>query len=227
MAILETLDLTPRGGGAAAGAAMLDELGLAHLRDQQAYALSGGERRRLEITRALVTNPKFMLLDEPFAGVDPIAVDDIQRIVAELRARRTWRADHRSQRERNPLDHRPRLPDVQRPESTSRDPPRRLVNDPEASKMYLGLRTSAFSDLVTTRAPRVCPRIPPNPPLRHPTCACAVRRSKGQCRGVRNAIFLAQSGHVAADPTGVSGREQGTQRRFFRRMGDHGRSPRV
>src|SRR5947208_3266046 len=66
---------------------MLDELWVKHLRRSRAYALSGGERRRLGITRALVTDPKFMLLDEPFAGVDPIAVHDIQTIVAGLRHR--------------------------------------------------------------------------------------------------------------------------------------------
>jgi lipopolysaccharide export system ATP-binding protein len=66
---------------------LLDELGIKHLRHSKAYSLSGGERRRLEITRALVGRPKFMLLDEPFAGVDPIAVHDIQQIVAELRQR--------------------------------------------------------------------------------------------------------------------------------------------
>jgi lipopolysaccharide export system ATP-binding protein len=66
---------------------LLDELGIKHLRHSKAYALSGGERRRLEITRALVGRPKFMLLDEPFAGVDPIAVHDIQQIVADLRQR--------------------------------------------------------------------------------------------------------------------------------------------
>ncbi|MHB0950272.1 MAG: LPS export ABC transporter ATP-binding protein [Gemmatimonadaceae bacterium] len=66
---------------------LLDELGIKHLRKSKAYALSGGERRRLEITRALVTQPKFMMLDEPFAGVDPIAVHDIQTIVAGLRHR--------------------------------------------------------------------------------------------------------------------------------------------
>jgi len=64
---------------------LLDELSLKHLRKNKAYALSGGERRRLEITRALCTHPKFMLLDEPFSGVDPIAVHDIQTIVAGLR----------------------------------------------------------------------------------------------------------------------------------------------
>ena len=64
---------------------LLDELSIRHLRRNKAYSLSGGERRRLEITRALVTRPKFMLLDEPFSGVDPIAVHDIQTIVAGLR----------------------------------------------------------------------------------------------------------------------------------------------
>ena len=64
---------------------LLDELSIRHLRRSKAYSLSGGERRRLEITRALVTHPKFMLLDEPFSGVDPIAVHDIQTIVAGLR----------------------------------------------------------------------------------------------------------------------------------------------
>ena len=66
---------------------LLDELNIKRLRKNKAYSLSGGERRRLEITRALVTDPKFMMLDEPFAGVDPIAVHDIQTIVAGLRHR--------------------------------------------------------------------------------------------------------------------------------------------
>ncbi|RKX29302.1 MAG: LPS export ABC transporter ATP-binding protein [Candidatus Zixiibacteriota bacterium] len=63
---------------------LLEELDIVHLRKHKAYTLSGGERRRVEITRALVTNPQFMLLDEPFAGIDPIAVEDIQKIISRL-----------------------------------------------------------------------------------------------------------------------------------------------
>jgi lipopolysaccharide export system ATP-binding protein len=66
---------------------LLKELDLVHLRKSKAYALSGGERRRLEITRALATSPSFMLLDEPFAGIDPIAVADIQQIITRLKQR--------------------------------------------------------------------------------------------------------------------------------------------
>jgi lipopolysaccharide export system ATP-binding protein len=86
LAILETLKLSSSERKARLET-LLDELGIKHLRHSKAFALSGGERRRLEITRALVTQPKFMMLDEPFAGVDPIAVHDIQTIVANLRHR--------------------------------------------------------------------------------------------------------------------------------------------
>lgn len=85
-AILETLGL-PRKEERRRLEELLGELGLIGLRKSKAYALSGGERRRLEITRALVQRPKFMLLDEPFAGIDPIAVHDIQEIVRGLKDR--------------------------------------------------------------------------------------------------------------------------------------------
>ena len=85
-AILETLRLS-KNAEAARLEELLDELALGDLRRNKAYSLSGGERRRLEITRALVQRPKFMLLDEPFAGIDPIAVHDIQDIVASLKER--------------------------------------------------------------------------------------------------------------------------------------------
>ena len=66
---------------------LLNELDISHVRKSMAYKLSGGERRRVEITRALVIEPKFMLLDEPFAGIDPLAVADLQRIVKKLKDR--------------------------------------------------------------------------------------------------------------------------------------------
>ena len=86
MAILETLPISDAERHRRLEK-LLDELSIKRLRKNRAYSLSGGERRRLEITRALVTDPKFMMLDEPFAGVDPIAVHDIQTIVAGLRHR--------------------------------------------------------------------------------------------------------------------------------------------
>ncbi|MDQ3555806.1 MAG: LPS export ABC transporter ATP-binding protein [Gemmatimonadota bacterium] len=86
MSILQMMDI-PRREKELRLESLLDELGIKRLRDTKAYALSGGERRRLEITRSLVTQPRFMLLDEPFAGVDPIAVHDIQGIVSDLRRR--------------------------------------------------------------------------------------------------------------------------------------------
>ena len=86
LAILETLDLDAEARRARVRE-LLAELNLTPLAKAPAYTLSGGERRRVEITRALVISPKFMLLDEPFAGIDPIAVSDIQKIVFHLRDR--------------------------------------------------------------------------------------------------------------------------------------------
>ena len=83
LAILENMQLS-RQERKARCEELLNELNISHLAKSKAYTLSGGERRRAEITRALVTNPKFILLDEPFAGIDPIAVEDIQSIVKGL-----------------------------------------------------------------------------------------------------------------------------------------------
>jgi lipopolysaccharide export system ATP-binding protein len=85
-AILETLDLTEEEEEARMEG-LLDELKVAHLRKNQAFSLSGGERRRVEITRLLVTEPTFILLDEPFAGIDPLAVADLQNIIRQLKDR--------------------------------------------------------------------------------------------------------------------------------------------
>ena len=84
MAILETLPIN-KAEREERLRSLLDELNIAHLAKNKAYTLSGGERRRLEITRALVTNPSFILLDEPFSGIDPIVVNEAQEIIKGLR----------------------------------------------------------------------------------------------------------------------------------------------
>jgi lipopolysaccharide export system ATP-binding protein len=86
LAILETLGIDAKERNKRLEI-LLDELDLEPLRKNMAYSLSGGERRRLEITRALVISPRFMLLDEPFAGIDPLAVIDIKRIIHQLKSR--------------------------------------------------------------------------------------------------------------------------------------------
>jgi len=86
MAVLETLGFSPKERARRLDE-LLDELKIAHLRKNKAYTLSGGEKRRVEITRALVTNPLFILLDEPFSGIDPIAVAECQEIIRELKTK--------------------------------------------------------------------------------------------------------------------------------------------
>ena len=86
MAVIETMPY-PRSDRADILERFLEELDISHIRKSKGHQLSGGERRRVEITRALVTEPKFMLLDEPFAGIDPIAVQDLQAIVRKLKKR--------------------------------------------------------------------------------------------------------------------------------------------
>ena len=86
MSVLQLTDLSPKDQRIRTEE-LLEEFGLTHIRKNRGDLLSGGERRRTEIARALATNPKFILLDEPFAGVDPVAVEDIQRIVAQLKTK--------------------------------------------------------------------------------------------------------------------------------------------
>lgn len=86
LAVLEMMNIG-RSEREERAAALLNDLGIGHIAASPGYALSGGERRRVEIARALATNPLFILLDEPFAGIDPIAVNDIQGIIGDLRSR--------------------------------------------------------------------------------------------------------------------------------------------
>ncbi|HSA55972.1 MAG TPA: LPS export ABC transporter ATP-binding protein [Gemmatimonadaceae bacterium] len=136
LAILETLPLT-KVERRARLESLLGELNIKHLRDHKAYSLSGGERRRLEITRALVTQPKFMMLDEPFAGVDPIAVHDIQTIVAGLRHRGigVLISDHNVEQTLDIVDRAYIMFDGQVKVSGT---VRELVYDDEVSRIYLG-----------------------------------------------------------------------------------------
>ena len=136
MAILETLPIS-RQERRRRLEALLNELSIAHLAKNKAYTLSGGERRRVEITRALVTQPKFILLDEPFAGVDPIAVEDIQEIVVNLKARGigVLITDHNVHETLSITDRAYLLYEGNVLLSGTSE---HLANDPEARKLYMG-----------------------------------------------------------------------------------------
>jgi lipopolysaccharide export system ATP-binding protein len=116
---------------------LLDELGITRLEGQLAAFLSGGERRRLEIARALIQNPKFILLDEPFAGIDPLAVDDIQAIIRDLRDKDigVLISDH-NVRETLQICDRAYL--VHDGRIILNGSPEEIVADPGARKVYLG-----------------------------------------------------------------------------------------
>jgi lipopolysaccharide export system ATP-binding protein len=136
MAILETMNLT-RQERASKLAALLEELGIQHVAGSKAYTLSGGERRRVEIARALATSPSFMLLDEPFAGIDPIAVSDIQSIISKLRDSGigVLITDHNV---RETLKITDRAYIINNGEIFRSGSPLELSNDPEVKKVYLG-----------------------------------------------------------------------------------------
>lgn len=116
---------------------LLHELHISHLRDSQALSLSGGERRRVEIARALATHPRFILLDEPFAGVDPIAVLDIQKIIQFLTDRDigVLITDH-NVRETLGLTDRAYI--VYAGEILTEGNPEEIVNNPDVRRLYLG-----------------------------------------------------------------------------------------
>jgi lipopolysaccharide export system ATP-binding protein len=118
-------------------AGLLKEFGIEHLGNQGAYTLSGGERRRLEIARALVLTPQFILLDEPFAGIDPLAVLDIQRIVRGLKDRGigVLITDHNVRETLNITD---RAYIINDGKILREGSPEQLINDDEVRKVYLG-----------------------------------------------------------------------------------------
>ena len=136
MAILETLPLK-RAEMKRRAYELLEDLGIARLAKSKAYTLSGGERRRLEIARALVTKPALILLDEPFSGVDPIAVDDVQNIIRDLKQRDLGIliTDH-NVRETLSVTDRAYL--IHSGEILIEGSAERLINDPEARRIYLG-----------------------------------------------------------------------------------------
>lgn len=116
---------------------MLDELGLTHLAKQKAFTLSGGERRRLEITRALTSNPKFVLMDEPFSGVDPISVAEVQDIILGLKSKNigVLITDHNVRETLSIVD---RAYLIHEGKVLAEGPSDFLVNDEQSRKFYLG-----------------------------------------------------------------------------------------
>ena len=137
MAILQTRRDLNRGAQENRGLELLEELGIAHVSESLALSLSGGERRRLEIARALAMDPKVMLLDEPFAGIDPIAVRDIKNIVAHLRDRNigVLITDHNV---RETLDICDRAYIINDGKVIAEGGPRELLENAEVRSVYLG-----------------------------------------------------------------------------------------
>lgn len=138
LAILETLPYTPKECKAKV-AELLDELNIASLANNKAYTLSGGERRRLEITRTLVTQPSFIMLDEPFSGIDPIAVSEVQQIILKLRDRGIGilLTDHNVRETLDITDRSYIMYEGKIMVSGTSD---ELANDPKAREIYLGDR---------------------------------------------------------------------------------------
>ncbi len=140
MAILETLPIGPEERKRRLES-LLEELNISHLAKSKAFTLSGGERRRLEITRALVTNPSFLLLDEPFSGIDPIVVAEAQEIIKDLKKRGLGilLTDHNVRETLSITDRAYLVADGRVLISgTAQD----LINDPKARKIYLGEKFS-------------------------------------------------------------------------------------
>jgi lipopolysaccharide export system ATP-binding protein len=137
IAILETRSELDRAERRRISHELMHEFGIRHLRDNMAISLSGGERRRLEIARALAVEPKFILLDEPFAGIDPISVVDIQRIVSQLAERGIGIliTDHNV---RETLGICGRAYIINEGAVLAQGPPEEILSNPEVRSVYLG-----------------------------------------------------------------------------------------
>jgi lipopolysaccharide export system ATP-binding protein len=136
LAVFETMNL-PRAERERRTQSLLEEFGITHIARNRAYSLSGGERRRVEIARSLAINPAFILLDEPFAGIDPIAVFEIQRIVSQLRSRGIGIliTDHNV---RETLKITDRAYIIKEGEIFRQGAPEMLSSDAEVRRIYLG-----------------------------------------------------------------------------------------
>ncbi len=153
LAILETMRLRRRERHQRAES-LLDHFGLLHLKNQQARTLSGGERRRLEIARALVTDPQLILLDEPFSGVDPIAVEGLQKEIVRLREEHGIAILLTDHNVRETLSVTDRSYIIHEGRAIAEGPPRTLINDPEVRRIYLGstFRGDEFDEPVVESA---------------------------------------------------------------------------
>lgn len=147
MAILEGMRLRRRERNDRADY-LLEQFGLLHLSDQLARSLSGGERRRLEIARALVTEPQLILLDEPFSGVDPIAVEGLQREITRLRSEHGIAILLTDHNVRETLSVTDRSYIIHEGQVMAEGAPRDLINDPKVRRIYLGntFRGDEFDD---------------------------------------------------------------------------------
>jgi lipopolysaccharide export system ATP-binding protein len=163
LAILETMRQLSGGDRRKLAAQLMDQMSLTHVRRQQARTLSGGERRKLEIARALVTEPSLILLDEPFSGVDPIAVEDLQREILRLREEHgiaILLTDHNVHETLRVTD---RSYIIDEGKVICEGRPQTLVKDPLVRRTYLGTRFRADQFDEPDESPPIDPSPSPTP----------------------------------------------------------------
>ncbi|MBC7835620.1 MAG: LPS export ABC transporter ATP-binding protein [Phycisphaerales bacterium] len=197
LAILETLPVS-RGDRKRRAAGLLDQFGLLRKARQQARTCSGGERRKLEIARALVTNPRLILLDEPFSGVDPIAVEDLQTEIKHLAQRgiACLVTDHNVQQTLRVCD---RAYIIDEGKKFAEGSPRELINDEMVKRVYLGslFRGDEFDDPTPIRARPAPPSAPAASPSTLPGAVVAGAGVNGHAYSNGHAA----NGHAATGTT--------------------------